>query len=83
MARGKYRRKRERKMQQSITVHMLGLSVRVANLLEKNEIMTLADLNRYSETDLLALPGLGSSAVEEIRSELQKRNIEQYHKKGE
>lgn len=68
MARGKYKLKRERKMKQDISIQTLGLSVRVTNLLKRNEIQTLSELKRYSETDLRKLPGIGSVAFEEIRN---------------
>ena len=75
MARGKYKRKRERRLQQIMTINMLGLSARVLHLLEKNGILTIADLIRYSEADLISLPGIGPTAVEEIRAGLKNQNI--------
>lgn len=73
MAKGKYKRKRERKTQRSITLQMLGLSTRTANLLEKNGINNLADLIQRSEEDLINIPGIGASTIEEIRSGIQRK----------
>ena len=43
MARGKYKRKRERQAQRQISVGSLGFSTRLQNLLESNGILTLAE----------------------------------------
>lgn len=75
MARGKYKRKREKKRQQEMSVKMLGLSTRVLNLLEKNGVLTIADLTMRSKAELLALNGIGASAIAEIQSKLQIQNI--------
>lgn len=75
MARGKYKRKREKKMQQEMSVKMLGLSTRVLNLIEKNGVLTIADLTMRSKAELFALNWIGVSAIAEIQSRLQIQNI--------
>ena len=62
-------------MQREMSVKSIGLTTRVVNLLEKDKILTVADLIQYSETELLNLPGIGNSAVEEIRAGLKQLNI--------
>ena len=44
----------------------LGLSVRTVNALESAGIDSVAKLKKLSEKELLALPGIGAKAVEEI-----------------
>lgn len=44
MARGKYKRKRERQAQRQVPIGNLGFSTRLQNLLESNGILNLADL---------------------------------------
>lgn len=74
MARGKYKRKREKKKQE-MSVEKLGLSTRVLNLLKKNGVLTIADLTMRSKAELLALNGIGASAISEIQSRLQIQDI--------
>jgi len=44
----------------------LGLSARTVNALESAGIDSVAKLKKLSEKELLALPGIGAKAVEEI-----------------
>lgn len=68
MAKGKYARKRLRQQLIACPVSESGLSTRVANLLENAGIHNMADLMRETDESLSALPGIGESAMEEIRS---------------
>ena len=66
MARGKYKRKRERQAQRQILISNLGLSTRLQNLLESNGISNLADLMEKTDDELLSIKGIGSAALTEI-----------------
>ena len=66
MARGKYRRKRERQAQRQLLVEALGFPTRLQNLLENNGIRTLADLVGKTDAELLGIKRLGSAALAEI-----------------
>lgn len=66
MARGKYKRKRERKAQRQVSVGNLGLSSRTQNLLESSAIRTLADLLEKTDAELLAIKGIGPATLAEI-----------------
>lgn len=71
MARGKYKRKRERQAQRQVPVSNLGFSTRLQNLLESNSISNLADLMGKTDDELLSIKGLGSAALEEINEKRQ------------
>lgn len=71
MARGKYKRKRERQAQRQISVGSLGFSTRLQNLLESNGILTLADLMEKTDDVLLSIKGIGSAALAEINEKRQ------------
>lgn len=53
----------------------LGLDVRLANILEAEEIYYLGDLVRRSEIDLLKMPKMGKRAVKEIKDALATRGL--------
>jgi DNA-directed RNA polymerase subunit alpha len=53
----------------------LRLSVRSANWLRRNEIVTIGDLVRKSETELLRLPNFGQRALDEIKEALVQRGL--------
>ena len=66
MARGKYKRKRERQAQRQVPVSNLGFSTRLQNLLESNGISNLADLMGKTNAELLSIKGIGSAALAQI-----------------
>ena len=67
MAKGKYARKRLNKKLRETSINDSGLSTRVVNLLGNAGIHNLASLVRESNDTLSSLPGIGESAMEEIR----------------
>lgn len=71
MARGKYKRKRERQAQRQILVSNLGFSTRLQDLLESNGISNLADLMEKTDDELLSIKELGSAALKEINEKRQ------------
>lgn len=71
MARGKYKRKRERQAQRQILVSNLGFSTRLQDLLESNGISNLADLIEKTGDELLSIKELGSAALKEINEKRQ------------
>ena len=71
MARGKYKRKRERQAQRQVPIGNLGFSTRLQNLLESNGILNLADLMRKTDAELLTIKGIGSVALTEINEKRQ------------
>jgi len=68
LAKGKYAKKRLRKQLRECSIKASGLSTRVANALDKVGIHSLADLVREDDESLSALPGIGESAMDEIRT---------------
>ena len=66
MARGKYKRKHLRRMRRQMQLCETNLSVRVAHLLEKEGIKTLADLDMWSYDRLAGIKGIGEAALQEI-----------------
>ena len=75
MAKGKYARKRLHQQLIACSISESGLSTRVANLLENAGIHNMADLMRESDESLSALPGIGDSAMEEIRNIKREINV--------
>lgn len=71
MARGKYKRKRERQAQRQVPVSNLGFSTRLQNLPESNGISNPADLMEKTDDELLSIKGLGSAALKEINEKRQ------------
>ena len=71
MARGKYKRKRERSRMRATTIEDLNLPARIVNRLKGANIFTLADLTTYSEKELATLPGVGKVALEGIVEAVQ------------
>lgn len=71
MARGKYKRKRERQAQRQVPIGNLGFSTRLQNLLESNGILNLADLMGKTDAELLTIKGIGSVALTEINEKRQ------------
>ena len=53
-----------------IPIRDLGFTYRVSNLLQRNKIRTLAELQMRSEEDLLQMKSIGKSTVSEIRTVL-------------
>lgn len=53
----------------------LGLTVRLANILEAEEIYYLGDLVQKNEIDLLKMPNMGKKAVKEIKDVLATRGL--------
>jgi hypothetical protein len=53
----------------------LGLTVRLAKILEAEEIYYLGDLVQKNEIDLLKMPNMGKRAVEEIKDILATRGL--------
>ena len=66
MARGKYARKRQLEELRNRSIRDTGLSHRVAKALEKAGICNVADIMVCSEEKLMAIPGIGEKAVQEI-----------------
>ena len=66
MARGKYKRRRERRILRQVPIQSLGFTTRLQNLLEINGIVSLADLMEKSDIELLSIKGIGNSALAEI-----------------
>lgn len=58
----------------SININQLRLSIKTINALEKNGFHTLQDLLIASDCDLLAMHGLGETAINEIRTVCQEYN---------
>lgn len=75
MARGKYKRQRERKMLRATMIDELMLPPRVFNSLKSAGINTLADLICYSEDELKKIPGIGTGAMECIRTAITQKEI--------
>lgn len=71
MARGKYKRKRERQTQRQVPIGNLGFSTRLQNLLESNGILNLADLMGKTDAELLTIKGIDSVALTEINEKRQ------------
>jgi DNA-directed RNA polymerase subunit alpha len=53
----------------------LRLSVRSANCLRNNKIVTVGDLIQKSEIDLLQLPNFGHRSLNEIKEVLAQRGL--------
>ena len=53
----------------------LRLSVRSANCLRNNKVVTIGDLVQKSETDLLRLPNFGHGSLNEIKEVLAQRGL--------
>lgn len=67
-AKGKYRRKRERRQRMLETgVAELGLPTQTVHVLERAGIRTAGELFGKTEAELLAIPGIGPKTVEAIR----------------
>lgn len=66
MARGKYARKRQLQMLRNNPIQNSGLSHRVVKALENAGICNMADLTVCNEEKLIALPGIGEKAIQEI-----------------
>ena len=75
MARGKHKRKRERKLLQAVPIAELSFGTRLTNILEKADIHTLADLCALSGEQLKATPGLGEASYKAICEKLAERGI--------
>ncbi len=72
MARGKYKRKRERAAMRTLPIEGLSFSMRVENLLKRNGLNTLDDIVHKSKEELSSIRGLGVGSLAEIESKLQK-----------
>ena len=51
------------------------LSVRCYNALKNYQIFTISDLLKYTEKDLLTLPGFGRTSLDQIKQNLSKINL--------
>lgn len=69
--------KKEERRRQLSSQHVseLNLSTRAKNALQKAKIFTLADLVGRTEEELLELPGLGASALKEIKELLHSKGL--------
>lgn len=56
-------------------IENMELTVRATNCLRAEGITTIGELLRYSERDLLRLPGVGIKVVREVRKELVGRGL--------
>lgn len=57
-------------------IQNLGISQKVAKILEENKIKTIGGLIKKKEEDLLKINGLGDQAIKEIKKKLKKLNLE-------
>ena len=69
------RRQRELEHVMKIPVSDFELSARARNCLERANIVTLGDLTRISETELLAGKNFGETSLTEIREMLASKNL--------
>ena len=53
----------------------LGLSTRVANVLQRNKIFTLVDLLTYKKADLMALPKFGKTSMKDVSEMLENAGL--------
>ena len=53
----------------------LYLSVRALNCLQSENILTLNELLRKTENELLKLPNMGKTTLKEIKEELASKNL--------
>ena len=67
MARGKYRRKRERQQRRQMRIADLPLSEKIIKLLTEAGIQTIENLDRYSDSDLSQLPNFKKDFLTEIQ----------------
>jgi DNA-directed RNA polymerase alpha subunit len=58
-----------------IQIDDLELTVRASNIMRNANIRTLADLMKYTPTELLKLNGMGRKSLNELRYELQSRGL--------
>ena len=72
MARGKYKRKRERAALLDQPIDNLCLSGRVEKLLEQNGLYTVRDLANKRREDLSSIPGLGPASLAEIETAIRR-----------
>lgn len=75
MAKGKYKKKRERKIIRTTQIQDLGLSNRVVNILSRKQIFALSDLMNYSRAQLMDIPGIGKSTIDEIADKMEAFHI--------
>lgn len=66
MARGKYKRKHERKLRRSLLIQDTDLSSRVIAILTQAGISNLYQLDCCTYDMLSALPGIGKKSMQEI-----------------
>ena len=66
VARGKYKRKHERKLRRSLMIQDTTLSSRVISILTHAGISNLYELDCCSYETLSALPGIGQKSLQEI-----------------
>ena len=69
MAKGKYRRKRERLKRRQILIQDSSISARFVTILQSAGINNMAELDSYSEENLRNIPGIGKAAIAEIQKE--------------
>ena len=67
MSRGKYKKKRIKRLRREMLIRDADLPKRVVSILEEEEILTYADLDNKSEEELMAISGIGKKAMEAIR----------------
>ncbi|PKQ15880.1 MAG: DNA-directed RNA polymerase subunit beta' [Actinobacteria bacterium HGW-Actinobacteria-7] len=61
---------------ETVTLTDIGVSARWVNKFTEAGVATVSDLKGRSEDDLLALPGIGQKAVEEVRAGLDAHGIQ-------
>lgn len=77
MARGKYRRRRERRqLLMGTSLENMGLPMRTVNALEQSGLRTAMDLVGKTEAELLSIPGIGPKTVEAILNAMSKVETE-------
>ncbi len=61
---------------EDMTLSEIGLSTRWMNLFAQAGITCVADLKGRTELELLAIPGIGQKAVDELRTRLEELNVD-------
>lgn len=67
MAKGKYKRRRKNRYRSQTFLKNSGMSVRTANRLAREGILTLKDLDDCSIESLADIDGIGKITLEEIK----------------
>ena len=75
MSRGKYKRKRIRRLRRETLIRDIDLPKRVITILEEEGIYTLADLDDTPDEELMEMAGIGKKAMESIRVVKKNNNV--------